>query len=367
MTDLESDLRLQLNGELDPIALSPDVAGTALDRGRRDRRRRTASFAGAGVGVLLLVGLAVTQGGGSRRADAPASTVRSTDQALQVVKALSAGHYADARTAFSTDLRAQLSEAGLRTLWTGVVDADLGGFVSATLAHSGDTYSGSLHGRTADGRVLLTTDGTGHLTTVFVEPSASDADATVQVVNQFATGDFTSVQDQFVTGATLSATKLQSTWLLLLDDGGAVTTVGAPDYHGSRTVVPLTLDHGFAELIADHSGRGIAGLLLLKTDPALEAHTRAVVADFAAGRFADIRTRFNERMTSGLSEQQLKQAWNTMLTKHHGFLRLNLVLTSESRDTRLQIAQCQMGQGSLNVQISYDAAGRINGLYLRES
>ncbi len=361
-----SDLRDELRASLDLHVPAPDAVERAVLAGRKVKRRRAVTASVVAV-VLVAGGTTVALNSRGLRPSTlqpgAGSTVRSASDAQRLVDELQAGRFADVREAFSSTLRGQLSELGLSRLWTTVVDDQLGGLTAASFSQHGRVFRGSLSGRGGVGVAELATDSAGRLTTVFVYVQARATDPAVQLANRFASGDFASSPD--VTRL-LSPTELRSTWQLMLDDGGAVIEVGRPEQQGTQTVVPLTLDHGTAELTVTRTAAGaVTGLTLLKSDPTLEPITRAVVAALVAHRWSAVRDHFNSRMTSGLSESKLAEAWAQVQSQDGAFLNIVSLTTTSAPGATVQIATCRFVRGDVAVQVAYENNGRISGLYLR--
>ncbi len=338
-----TDLRTQLRAELDQHVAAPDAVERAVHSGRRSKRQRAIALTMTGA-LLVAGGLGLSMRSAAPDTALVPSTATRVDR-LQFTRDLREGDFAAVRAALSPELNRSLSDASLAAL-SKHADGDVFALGTRDVYFSG-------------GLILAFTDGKVSLL-MYAAPNDSDA---YRLVIDFARGRFGENRE---VAALLGEAAMKSTWQLMLDDSGPVVEVAAAHTFGRTTVVPLTLDHGTAELTLRRGADGkVAGLTLLKTDPVLKPITRSVVADLAAHRWSAVRGRFDDRMTSSLSEADLAAAWEQVVALNGAFLDVVSVRTARAEGATVQTARCRFARGDADVQIAYDDGHRISGLYLR--
>ncbi|MCG6987294.1 MAG: alpha/beta fold hydrolase [Gemmatimonadetes bacterium] len=90
---------------------------------------------------------------------------------------------------------------------------------------------------------------------------------------------------------------------------------------------------------------------------------RAAVQELVAGEFGKVTARFDNRMRTALPEARLAAVWRGLEAKAGEFERIRGVVVADHR-TRVVLV-CQFARADLDVTLTFDAAGRIAGMFFR--
>ena len=212
-----------------------------------------------------------------------------------------------------------------------------------------------------------------------VVPATGLSERTVAYARQIAGEDYGPIRDDMTdrTRDALTEERFRDVWARVVDALGPYESVGAPVVEpqppGTTVRVPLRFRHGVADLRVTYRGDGkVIGVTLLVGSGAptaasagLERAAREVVADLAAGRWAEVRSRFDETMTDALSEDRLRASWEAVAeARYDGFVRVEQVTTSTVGAHAVLDVLCEMRNGRLRVRVAFDREERISGLFL---
>jgi hypothetical protein len=98
------------------------------------------------------------------------------------------------------------------------------------------------------------------------------------------------------------------------------------------------------------------------------AHGRAVLASITAKEFPKVEEQFDDKVKSALPPGRLESLWTALLNQAGDYKSC----AAESRvvaiaDKQMVITPCEFERAKLDIQIAFDAAGRISGLTFRPS
>ncbi len=96
-----------------------------------------------------------------------------------------------------------------------------------------------------------------------------------------------------------------------------------------------------------------------------EARAKAFVDLLASGAFEQAAAQFTPQMTAGLSAQRLGAVWNSLVTQAGAFRRPIGVSSSERGALASVTITCEFANATIDVQVTYDADGRVAGLSFR--
>jgi hypothetical protein len=99
------------------------------------------------------------------------------------------------------------------------------------------------------------------------------------------------------------------------------------------------------------------------TDPA--AHAQAVIALLAAKDFAKVEAQLTDRMKTALPVDRLESGWTTLTVQVGAFRRCADARVQAIGDLKVTLSTCDFERGKVDVQISFDAAGKLAGLFFR--
>jgi dienelactone hydrolase len=96
-----------------------------------------------------------------------------------------------------------------------------------------------------------------------------------------------------------------------------------------------------------------------------EARAKAFVDLLASGAFDQAAAEFTPQMTAGLSAQRLGAVWNGLVTQAGAFRR-PIGVSSSARGALTSVTvTCEFVNATIDVQVTYDADGRVAGLSFR--
>jgi hypothetical protein len=93
---------------------------------------------------------------------------------------------------------------------------------------------------------------------------------------------------------------------------------------------------------------------------------QSVVDDLQAGRFEKVQTRFDARMSAGLSTERLRTAWIQFLALKGGYRGQGNARYLRGSKFNVVNIILHMGRGDGQARVSFDPDGKIAGLYLLE-
>ena len=240
------------------------------------------------------------------------------------------------------------------------------------------TAAVALLGGVASGAALLRS-GTEPRDSVVAAPGL--ADRTTTYAEQFRDGDFAGIRADMTPEVRthLSEQRLKDVWQECIElFGPFVRTVPPPTRDpGSRDTYLLRLQFskGDVNMRVTYADDGaVIGVTLLSAQveeldavpSELVAASRQIVADLAHGRYEDVRSRFDERMTALLSVDELRDGWQAAaLDKHGGYVSTDGMRATRVLGNTVVDVFCTMQRGELKVRISFDDRGAVSGLLLQ--
>ena len=98
----------------------------------------------------------------------------------------------------------------------------------------------------------------------------------------------------------------------------------------------------------------------------LKAASKEVVDKLAAEDFTAVTSKFNNKMKRAVSEAKLRNDWAGVIQKYGSYRNQGEPWVSHSQDGMdVVIIRCGMSNGIIDVEIDFDQAGKINGLWFR--
>jgi hypothetical protein len=97
---------------------------------------------------------------------------------------------------------------------------------------------------------------------------------------------------------------------------------------------------------------------------ALVAQARQVVQDIDAGRYGDIRERFDDNLMKMLSEDQLAKAWEVFTDLKGGLKSLTSTEVVERDPFTVVNVLVDMERENGQVRVSFDREGKVAGFFL---
>jgi hypothetical protein len=94
-----------------------------------------------------------------------------------------------------------------------------------------------------------------------------------------------------------------------------------------------------------------------------EALARAFVEEMVAGKFEQAAARFDETVGKLMPAAKLAETWQGVQGQAGAFQKIMGTTHSDAPAYRIVLVTCQFASGPLNVQVAFDAAGRIAGLH----
>ena len=111
-----------------------------------------------------------------------------------------------------------------------------------------------------------------------------------------------------------------------------------------------------------------AGLAACVTQCAQPEDTAAQARDFvqllADGRFPDATARFDETMKKAMSPAQLQQLWQSLVQQQGSFKGMDGAQPGKKGGFDTVDVTCEFANGKLDIQVVYDSAGRVSGLWI---
>ncbi len=104
-------------------------------------------------------------------------------------------------------------------------------------------------------------------------------------------------------------------------------------------------------------------------DTAPQDHTAQaaqIVSDLAAGDFAAVSAKFDSTMAAAITTEQLAQIWQSLETQFGSFKSQKDVVSLSSQQNTVVVTTA-FEQGDIDIQLSFNAANQISGLYFRPS
>jgi uncharacterized protein len=115
--------------------------------------------------------------------------------------------------------------------------------------------------------------------------------------------------------------------------------------------------------------RAVAALLFLLTlqGPAPDYATlgRQLVGEFAARQFGAVEASFSPQVAQALPEAKLTAIWTSVLDQEGAFQSISNVKVVAVQGAHQVTVACGFAKGPLNVQASFDAKGKVIGLFFR--
>jgi len=99
--------------------------------------------------------------------------------------------------------------------------------------------------------------------------------------------------------------------------------------------------------------------------PKLQETARSVVEALDAGRVNEVSARFDERMGQALPPERLAAVWKQVTAQVGPLQRIGSVTVQKQGGLSVVNVACAFEKAPLLVQLSFDAQGRIAGLYFR--
>jgi dienelactone hydrolase len=105
-------------------------------------------------------------------------------------------------------------------------------------------------------------------------------------------------------------------------------------------------------------------ILLLVTNPqdAPAAHAQAVIAGLQAREFARIESEFTDRVRAALPPGRLEATWTALQAQVGALKSCGAPAVTAQADLQVARASCEFERAKLEVQIVFDAAGKLAGL-----
>ncbi len=92
---------------------------------------------------------------------------------------------------------------------------------------------------------------------------------------------------------------------------------------------------------------------------------REFVQLLADGRFSNATARFDDTMKKAMSTAQLEQMWQTLIRQKGSFQGIVGAQRGQKGGYDLVDVTCEFANGKLNLQVVFDSAGRVSGLWIQ--
>lgn len=114
---------------------------------------------------------------------------------------------------------------------------------------------------------------------------------------------------------------------------------------------------------------GLVGVLLVAapapaTAQSVQAASHGVVQNLAAGQYAQVTAQFDATMKSAISTEQLAEVWQGLVQQIGPFQTVVSVRTQQAQGMDVAVVNCRFASGSADVQVAWNAARQISGLYI---
>ena len=114
-------------------------------------------------------------------------------------------------------------------------------------------------------------------------------------------------------------------------------------------------------------GTGSGSSTSAATAPEVEALARELATKLGAGAFDEVAAQFNSGMARAMSSADLSAAWHAQVRRLGPFRGVAEVRISGSRERRVAVVLCELGQAHLELRLVLDEDGRVGQLALRPS
>ncbi|HEX7773839.1 MAG TPA: DUF3887 domain-containing protein [Pyrinomonadaceae bacterium] len=215
----------------------------------------------------------------------------------------------------------------------------------------------------------------------------------VDVVKQLAVEDFCAAQKNFDSNLKriLTTEKLQADWATLIAQFGAfkkqsqATPQKTPEgydvvlitceFEKSPVLIRVVFD-GTQKIVGLWSIPGGEGTKppsvnadLPQANPAeaSKAGAKRVLDLLVAENFSEVWTLFNSQMKSGLSEQRLREGWNSLTASVGSFKRVVESNYTRMDDFNVVVMRCEFEKSYVQIRLAFDGEEKIAGLYLLPS
>jgi uncharacterized protein len=108
---------------------------------------------------------------------------------------------------------------------------------------------------------------------------------------------------------------------------------------------------------------GSAYLSMQAQSQSPEDLAKDAVSDLAARRFSKVESRFDNRMQSALSQEQLATVWESVLDKAGPFQKILGTRVEEKQGFHVVFVACHFKYSALDIKLAVDSQGRIAGLF----
>lgn len=95
------------------------------------------------------------------------------------------------------------------------------------------------------------------------------------------------------------------------------------------------------------------------------ASAREFVQLLVDGRFSNATARFDDTMKKAMSAAQLQQMWQTLIQQQGTFKGIVGAQPGQKGGFDTVDVTCEFAKGKLNIEVVYDAAGRVSGLWVQ--
>jgi ABC-type transport system involved in cytochrome bd biosynthesis fused ATPase/permease subunit len=97
----------------------------------------------------------------------------------------------------------------------------------------------------------------------------------------------------------------------------------------------------------------------------LTAEAKQTITDIDRGEFDKVESRFDKKMSDALPIEKLTSTWASISQQAGKLKHVGDATTSEHGGFFVVLIPCEFENAPLNAQISYDADGKIAGMYFK--
>lgn len=109
----------------------------------------------------------------------------------------------------------------------------------------------------------------------------------------------------------------------------------------------------------------LAGVLFVTNPQDAGARAQDVIALLAAKDFAKVEALYTDRMKAALPPGQIGSVWTGMLAQTGPFKACGAPKTAAAGDVQVTVSACEFDRGKMDVQIAFDQAGKLAGIFFR--
>lgn len=105
------------------------------------------------------------------------------------------------------------------------------------------------------------------------------------------------------------------------------------------------------------------GLTLFMDVEEQKRQTKEIVSNLVSKNYEAVRKNFNEQMRNGLSADQIKQVWETLISQVGNYKGQDDPIVQRVQGYDTVTIRCRMEKGAIAVQVAFDSEEKVGGLW----